>query len=60
MKQFQIVEYFDREVITTFTTSHPALEGMDLRGFLLSDDRRACVVIEPIPESEPHEHGERR
>lgn len=42
-----ITEYLDREQIHETDVDHPALAGLSVRGFLISQDKRAVIVIEP-------------
>lgn len=51
--RYHVTEFYDREVIAEFTGSHPALEGISVNGFLLSQDRRACIVFEEVPDETP-------
>lgn len=47
---FQVSEYIDRELVNELVVSHPALDGLRLRGFVLSENRRECVIFTPVDE----------
>lgn len=44
--RLRVVESFDGEVITEVSVSAPvSFAGLQVRGFLLSEDRRACIEV---------------
>ena len=63
---YRVTEYLDRKVVSEVEVTHPALEvavrwyrnGVEQgvttvgpKGFLLTEDRRYCLVIEPTGEN---------
>lgn len=43
-----ITQSIDREVVATLVFDHPALAGLAVRGFVLSDDKRVCIEIQAL------------
>lgn len=53
MTDLQIAEYIDHKLVHEGVVSHPALDGLRVRGFLLSHNRRECVIFTPVGERRP-------
>jgi hypothetical protein len=50
---YQISEYIDRKLVFETVVSNPALAGITVRGFILSDNRRECILFTPVGEPKP-------
>lgn len=50
---FQVSEYIDRRLVHETVVTIPALAGITLRGFLLSENRRECIIFAPVGEAKP-------
>lgn len=51
MSDHRIIEYIDRKPVSIQIFSHPALDGLAIRGFIASHDRTSGIEIEPIREA---------
>jgi hypothetical protein len=52
MSDHRIIEYINRQPVSEQVFSHPALDGLSIRGFIASDDRTSGIVIEPLNQEE--------
>ena len=53
MADHRIIEYIDRQPVSEQIFSHPALDGLAIRGFIASHDRTSGIEIEPIRPGSP-------
>jgi hypothetical protein len=53
MGEFQVSEYIDYALVHETVVSIPALEGLAVRGFVLSENRRECIIFTPVGERKP-------
>jgi hypothetical protein len=53
MGDLQISEYVNRQLVYETVLSHPALERITVRGFVLSENRQECVIFAPVGEAKP-------
>lgn len=53
MTDLQVSEYIDYELVHETTVTIPALAGLAVRGFILSENRRECLIFTPVGERKP-------